>query len=165
MSGRSIYKGKSSLLFWIFILMIMTWGREKAHALLATSISDSSRTHKMPEDMTVSTYTPSAEKHRSPRKPPMSRGRLQLTSILSPQPLNISASLKAPSAHDSVECFENISHLLGPTSAEDCRVVIDHIILAYPNPMGPKTFGWNDGRSMSERRVLCLMIKIWGPGN
>ena len=155
MSRCSIYKAKSSLLFWIVILMMVTWGRKKAHALLATSISDSSRTHKMPEDVTVPTYSPSVEKSRSARKQLISRGRLQSTSIFSARSLNLSASIRAPSVHDSVDCFENISHLLGPASPEDCRVVVDHIILAYPNPMGPKTFGWNDGRSMSERQFLA----------
>ena len=153
MPGYNIYKVKSSFLFCIFILMMISCDRKKAHALLATPISDSSPSHKMPEDMTVPTDSPSVGRNRSPRKDHMSRAKLQLTSIISSQSLNLSAFIRAPSAHDSVECFDNISRRLGPTRAEDCRVVVDHIILAYPNPMGPKTFGWNDGRSISERRV------------
>lgn len=164
MPGCNLYKVKSCLLFWIFILTMMTSARIRAHALLATSISDTSRTHKMPEDMTVSKDSPSVEKNRSSRTPPMSRGRLQLISIISPQSLNFSASIKAPSAQDPVDCFENISRRLGAAGAEDCGVVVNHVILAYPNPMGPKTFGWNDGRSMSKRRVICLKIMPRDPG-
>ena len=153
MPGYNIYKIKSSFLFCVFILMMISCCRKTADAPLATPISDSSMSNKMPKDMTVPTYSPSVEKPQSPRKDHMSRTRLQLTSNISPQSLNLSAFIRAPSAHDSVECFDNISRHLGPARAEDCRVVVNHIILAYPNPMVPKTFGWNDGRSMSERRV------------
>ena len=161
MSRCNIYRIKSSLLFWIFILTMVTRGREMAHALLATSISATSEPQKMPEeDMTVPKFSPPPEKNRSPRTKPMSLGRPSI----SPQPLNLSAFIRAPSAPNSVDCFENISHRLGAASAEDCRIVVDHIILGYPNPMGPKTFGWNDGKSMSKRRVPCLVIKPQDPG-
>ena len=150
---------KSSLFFWIFILAMMTRRREMAQALLATSISASSRTLKMPENMTVSKYSPSVEENRSPRTTPLSRGRSQFASVISPQTFNLSAFIKVPPVPYTVECFDNISRRLGAASAEDCRVVVDHVILGYANPMDPKTFGWNDGKSMSERRVPCLMIK------
>ena len=159
MSRCTFYKVKSSLLFWIFILAIMASGRERAHALLATSVSDSSRIHQMPEDITVPQNSPSVENNRPPRTQPMFRRRLQLASIINPQPLNLSATIKTPSLNHSVDCFENISHRLGAAGAEDCGVVVNHVILGYPNPMAPKTFGWNDGRSMSKRRVLCFAIK------
>lgn len=28
--------------------------------------------------------------------------------------------------------------------ADDCQVIIDHVILRYPNPMMPQTFGYSD---------------------
>ena len=147
----NIYTINNSLFFWIFILMMMASGREITHALLATSTSESAGPRKMPEDMTLFKYSPSVEKPRSPRTKPISRGRPQLASTISPQPFNLSTFIRAPSVPGSVDCFDNISRRLSAASAEDCRVVVDHIILGYPNPMGPKTFGWNDGKSMSER--------------
>ena len=43
-----------------------------------------------------------------------------------------------------VACFENASSRLRSANPEDCQIVIDHIILSYPNPMLPRTFGFND---------------------
>ncbi|KAL8791145.1 MAG: hypothetical protein Q9195_006042 [Heterodermia aff. obscurata] len=126
------YNSIKSIGLLCWIVFILTSDREIAAQ--ATSISDIPRTPG---------YSPSVEKPR--RRLP----------IFSSKPLNLSA-------HDSVECFENRSRRLGGAGAEDCRVVVNHVILGYPNPMGAKTFGWNDGRFDDE--FPCLMIKPRGPG-
>ena len=41
-----------------------------------------------------------------------------------------------------VHCFDPHSVKLNPTAGADCAVIIDHIILRYPNPMSPQTFGY-----------------------
>ena len=54
---------------------------------------------------------------------------------------NLSGSFKAPANHP-VQCFNPYSVKLKRAGAEDCRVVIDQIVLRYPNPMSPQTFGY-----------------------
>lgn len=59
-------------------------------------------------------------------------------------PVNLSAaSVNAPPTHE-VDCFNPHNPRLSPAVAEDCQIVIDHIILRYPNPMEPQTFGYSD---------------------
>lgn len=41
-----------------------------------------------------------------------------------------------------VVCFNPYSVELKSTAADDCRVIIDEIILRYPNPMSPQSFGY-----------------------
>ena len=65
---------------------------------------------------------------------------------------NLSATLHT-SPNYPVECFNPYSTRLGPVVGEDCHVVIDHIILAYPNPMAPKTFGYNDEVDVDLREI------------
>lgn len=43
-----------------------------------------------------------------------------------------------------LHCFNDYSTRLASATEEDCEVVINFVILAYPNPMEPKTFGYSD---------------------
>ena len=65
---------------------------------------------------------------------------------------NLSATLHTSPKYP-VDCFNPYSTRLGPVNGEDCRVVIDHIILAYPDPMSPKTFGYNDVVDIDLRKI------------
>ena len=60
-----------------------------------------------------------------------------------PSSFNTSAILKTISA-PPIHCFNPYSTGIEHAKAEDCRVIIHHIILSYPNPMLPQTFGYND---------------------
>ena len=60
-----------------------------------------------------------------------------------PGRFNLSTIPQAPLRY-GVACFENASTRLRSTNPEDCQIVINHIILGYPNPMLPRTFGFND---------------------
>ncbi len=51
-----------------------------------------------------------------------------------------------------VECFERRIPKLSPTMADDCQVIIDHVILRYPNPMMPQTFGYSDSVDIDLRK-------------
>lgn len=53
-----------------------------------------------------------------------------------------SESVKTPPANRRVYCFDPRSADLKPALADDCDVVINDIILRYPDPMSPKTFGY-----------------------
>jgi len=60
-----------------------------------------------------------------------------------PSSSNTSAILRTISI-PPVHCFNPYSTGIEHAEAEDCRVIIHHIILSYPNPMQPQTFGYND---------------------
>lgn len=55
---------------------------------------------------------------------------------------NLSASVKAPPIYP-VTCFNPYSVELKSAAAEDCQFIIDHVIMSYPNPMSPQTFGYS----------------------
>lgn len=56
-------------------------------------------------------------------------------------PPNISLNTEASEIH-GVECFNPYSITLKPAAVEDCRIIIDEIILRYPNPFTPQVFGY-----------------------
>lgn len=79
------------------------------------------------------------------------RGSLSTPSGVLP-PMNVSAAnLNAPPTYP-VECFDPHDPKFTSTVAEDCRIVIDHIILSYPDPMAERTFGYSDSVDIDLRR-------------
>lgn len=50
--------------------------------------------------------------------------------------------LTSRSARYAVQCFNPYSTKLDTAIVKDCEVIIDHVILRYPNPMTPQTFGY-----------------------
>lgn len=54
---------------------------------------------------------------------------------------NPAGSIKAPPEY-SANCFNPYTVELKPADVEDCQVIIDQIILRYPNPMSEQTFGY-----------------------
>lgn len=89
----------------------------------------------------------SGELHASPlsvsSQTGASGGTLSASSGILPH-MNLSAaSVNAPPTY-AVECFNPHNPRLSPAVAEDCHIVIDHIILRYPNLMEPQTFGYSD---------------------
>ena len=52
--------------------------------------------------------------------------------------------IQTTSPNFAVRCFNPFSTKLEPTDAEDCEIVINEIILRYPNPMVPQSFGYTD---------------------
>ncbi|MCJ1458544.1 hypothetical protein MMC28_008917 [Mycoblastus sanguinarius] len=55
--------------------------------------------------------------------------------------LNLSDSTNAPPSYP-VTCFNHRSTQLKPASVENCQFIINQVILRYPNPMLPQTFGY-----------------------
>ena len=55
---------------------------------------------------------------------------------------NLSESVKTPPANRLFHCFRPDSAKLKHADADDCEIVINDIILRYPDPMSPKTFGY-----------------------
>ena len=43
-----------------------------------------------------------------------------------------------------VDCYQPLAERVIPPVADDCRIIISHIILAYPSPMSTITFGYDD---------------------
>ena len=54
---------------------------------------------------------------------------------------NASRTITAPPTE--VHCFDPFSRELASVTTADCEFIIDEIILRYPNPMSPQTFGYN----------------------
>ncbi len=54
---------------------------------------------------------------------------------------NLSGSFQAPPSYP-VECFNPYSVKLKHAALENCQFIINQIILRYPNPMSPQTFGY-----------------------
>ena len=54
---------------------------------------------------------------------------------------NPAGSIEAPPEY-SANCFNPYTVELKPADVEDCQVIIDQIILRYPNPMSEQTFGY-----------------------
>ena len=67
-------------------------------------------------------------------------GVLSIPNLASPS-TNISRSVKAPPTYP-ITCFNPYSVKLNLVAREDCEFIINHIILRYPNPMLPQTFGY-----------------------
>lgn len=67
-------------------------------------------------------------------------GTLSTSKLVLPS-TNLSGSVKAPPSYP-VRCFNPYSVRIPPAALEDCQFVINHIILGYPNPMSPQTFGY-----------------------
>ena len=125
-------------------------GQELQRSLLRTmSKAESSVGDHDARDLTVS-LPPSTEKRASNpphgSSPSMSTpnlvpgGALSALSLLLPS-TNLSGSVKAPPSYP-VHCFNPYSVKLKPTVVQDCEFVINQIILRYPNPMFPHTFGY-----------------------
>lgn len=57
-------------------------------------------------------------------------------------PASLSKRLDEPPNYP-VHCFNPYSVKLTGAAVEDCQVVTNHIILSYPNPMHPQTFGYS----------------------
>ena len=57
---------------------------------------------------------------------------------------NLLGSVRRPPPNHPVECFNPYSVRLKHVGKEDCEVVIDNIIMRFPNPMSPQTFGYGD---------------------
>ena len=55
---------------------------------------------------------------------------------------NLAESVEAPPANRQVHCFSPYSTGLKQADADDCETVINDIVLRYPDPMSPKTFGY-----------------------
>ena len=146
MAESTLHTFKSHILLSLLILIILVSVPRRAEALVALPIPNTHRTRRMPKHAAESMYSSTAGNTRISKRRPSPQVRLPSTSSIHLRPLNLSASIRAQPTHDSVGCFENFSRQLALTSAEDCRVVVNHIILAYPQPMAPKSFGWNDGR-------------------
>lgn len=70
-------------------------------------------------------------------KPGGAWGTLNLIAPLA----NLSRSVKAPPDHP-VDCFNPYSVKLEDADEEDCKFVINEIILRYPNPMSEQIFGY-----------------------
>ena len=68
-------------------------------------------------------------------------GSARNTSNLNMPLVNLSQSIQAPPDR-IVDCFNPYSVQLKPAGEEDCDIVINEIILRYPNPMSPQTFGY-----------------------
>ncbi|CAF9940761.1 hypothetical protein IMSHALPRED_002159 [Imshaugia aleurites] len=64
------------------------------------------------------------------------------TSTLVLHKTNLSGSVKAPPSYP-VTCFNPYTTKMRPPIGEDCQIVINQIILRYPNPMSPQTFGYS----------------------
>ena len=54
---------------------------------------------------------------------------------------NLSGSVQAPPSYP-VACFNPYSVRLKHAALENCQFIINQIILRYPNPMSPQTFGY-----------------------
>ena len=70
----------------------------------------------------------------------LSLGTISNPSLISP---DTSHNLTVPFDFP-IECFRPYHTALKTASVEDCRFIIDNIIVAYPDPMLPKTFGYTD---------------------
>lgn len=79
----------------------------------------------------------------SAKKYPRSPARLRPPLSIHSPSSNIS-SLAHGAPRYAIECFDNHSSRLRPATAENCQVVINYIILGYPDPMLSRTFGFND---------------------
>lgn len=112
------------------------------------------RLHQLPKDTSESIRPSETKKFermtREPLKPPQA---FPLPDALPVEQRHI------PSVHSStlntsiihrpisvppVTCFNPYATGIAYAKAEDCLVIIHHIILSYPNPMQPETFGYND---------------------
>ena len=67
-------------------------------------------------------------------------GTLSALNLIVPA-TNLSESVKTPPANRRFHCFRE-SAKLKLADADDCEIVINDIILRYPDPMSPKTFGY-----------------------
>ena len=97
---------------------------------LPPSVSVEKRASNPQQRSSLSTHTQSLAQREA-----ASNSNLNLSST------NLSSRLDAPPDYP-VHCFNPYSIKLKLAAAEDCQFVISNIILRYPYPMNPQTFGY-----------------------
>lgn len=75
--------------------------------------------------------------------------------------LNLSESVKAPPSYP-IECFNPYFVKRKPAVLKDCQFIINHIILTYPNPMTPQTFGYTNSADID---LSLPQNEKWAFGN
>lgn len=122
------------------------------------------RLHELPKDMAESIRRLESKKfERRNRDPLLPHQASQLPNVLPaeqrhipsvrPSSPNTSAILRTTSV-PPVLCFNPYQTVVEQAKAEDCRIIIHHIILSYPNPMLPETFGYNDEVDVDLRELV-----------
>ncbi len=112
------------------------------------------RLHKLPEDVSgpirpleTKKFKRSTRDHLNPyqgsRFPTALPGEKRHIPSVHSSSSNTSALLETISV-SPINCFNPYATGIEHANAEDCQVIIHHIILSYPDPMQPITFGYND---------------------
>jgi len=142
----------STLVFDLWLSVATLAGAHQSKPLSAPA-----RLHELPKD-TFESVSPLETKRferrtRDPLKPhqasPFSNAHasapVEQRHISSHHPSsdNTSAILRTNELRP-IHCFNPYSTGIEQVKVKDCRVIIHHIILSYPHPMLPQTFGYND---------------------